>query len=113
MQNSTPLIKKMDEYSPNTKTSKTPTQTSILIKPQYGSVFTKESLTEELTTFVNYFWQSNLADQPSQLSIHTPTINTTHILLQFENSENTLKLKQLFDQNKDKFLKETYTDAIL
>ena len=107
------LFDKEDEYSPNTQTSKTLTQTSLLIKPQYGSAFTKESLTEELTTFVNYFRQTDLADQPSQFPTHTPTINSKHILLQFENPEDTLKVKKLFDQNKDKFLKGTYTDAIL
>ena len=104
---------KKDEYSPSTQTSTTLNKTSILIKPQYGSVFTKESLTEELTTFVTYIRQSDLDDQPSQFPTHTTTINPKHILLQFENSQDTLKAQQLFEQNKDKLLKGTYTDAIL
>ena len=104
---------KEDEYSTSTQTSTALNKTSLLIKPQYGSVFTKESLTEELTTLITYIQQSDLADSPSQFPTHTPTIISKHIILQFENPQDTLKAQELFEQNKGKFLKGAYTDAIL
>ena len=57
--------------------------------------------------------KSDLDCVPSQFPDHTPTITSKHILLQFETPEDTLKVKQLFDLNKNNFLKGAYTDSIL
>ena len=88
-------------------------QTSLLLKPQYGSNFSKDLLTAELNTFVTYVRQFDTDGTSSNFPEYTPTINEKHILLQFESPEDTSQAKALFDQYKGNFLKGTYTDAIL
>ena len=108
-----------DEHNLKTHNSKDLNQTSLLLKPQYGSNFTKDQLSHELNTFLTYVKQDLFVKQteangpPNNFPEFTPTINERHILLQFETPEDTVQAKALIDMYKGKFLKGSYTDFIL
>ncbi len=110
---------KKAEYKQKTKETKELTQTSLLIKPKYGSAFTKETLTTELTGIIEYIKQtivvqaSNREDTETIFPEHTATINEKHILLQFKSKEDTTKAKSILEQYRGKFLQGSFTDVIL
>ena len=110
---------KNDEHNQKTHSSKELNQTSLLIKPQYGSIFTKDQLSKELNTFLIFVKQDLVVkgsegnNPPTIFPEFIPTINERHILLQFETTEDTVQAKTLIDLYKGKLLSGSNTDVIL
>merc|ERR1712082_45786 len=110
---------KEQEYSQKTQESKELTKTSLLLRPQYGTVFTKVHMATELGNFVTYINQTlavNTANENNTTETfpeYIPTINDKHILLQFNSTEETTKAKSKLDLYRGKFPKGSYTDIIL
>ena len=92
-------------YNKALKASKTLNKTSLLIRPKFGTLVTRDSLKAELDKFT----EANETPLPT----HNPTITDKNILLQFDTTEDTDATKALFDTYKASFLQGNCSSTIM